>query len=149
MKIWMMPLIKKFDLEQHLPFALILSATDRLHLHLLFVALVSSLTQQLSLYILYINIFKPFFGHSTILHDLFKFVNQFQEFQTSKTNFLVSFDLKSLFTTIPLDFTLSLILDRLFIDQSIKIFGMNGKHFKKLLNSQWGSLWHRPLLTYV
>ena len=42
--------------------------------------------------------------------------------------------MKSLFTNIPLDFTLNLILDKLFIDQSTKIFGMNRKHFKKLLD---------------
>ena len=80
------------------------------------------------------NIFKPFREHSTVLQDSFQFVNQISKIPNLQNKFLVSFDVKSLFTNIPLDFTLNLILDKLFIDQSTKIFGMNRKHFKKLLD---------------
>ena len=42
--------------------------------------------------------------------------------------------MKSLFINFPFDFTLKLLSDKLFIDQSTKIFGMNRKHFKKVLD---------------
>ena len=42
--------------------------------------------------------------------------------------------MKSLFINFPFDFTLTLLSDKLFIDQSTKIFGMNRKHFKKVLD---------------
>ena len=48
-----------------------------------------------------------------------------QQFSTCNKNFWLVLMSKSLFTNIPLDFTLNLILDKLFTDQSIKIFGMN------------------------
>ena len=80
------------------------------------------------------NILKPFREHSTVLQDSFQFMNQISKIPNLQNKFLVSFDVESLFTNIPLDFTLNLILDMLFIDQSTKIFGMNRKHFKKLLD---------------
>ena len=80
------------------------------------------------------NILKPLREHSTVLQDSFELVNQISKILNLQNKFLVSFDVKSLFGNIPLDFTLNVVLDKLFIDQSTKIFGMNGKHFKKLLD---------------
>ena len=64
----------------------------------------------------------------------FEFVNTISKITNLLNKFLVSFDVKSSFTNVPLDFTLKLTLDELFIDQSTKIFGMNRKQFKKLLD---------------
>ena len=80
------------------------------------------------------NILKPLHEHSIVLQDLFEFVNQVSKIPNLQNKFLVSFDVKRLFTNIPLDYTLNLILDKLFIDQSTKLFGMNRKHFKKLFD---------------
>ena len=48
--------------------------------------------------------------------------------------FLVSFDVKSLFTNIPVNFTINLIIDQLFPDSSSRVHGINKQQFRKLLN---------------
>ena len=45
----------------------------------------------------------------------------------------MSFDVKSLFTNIPLEFTTNIILTKLFPDKATTVFGMNKKEFRKLL----------------
>ena len=105
--------------------------------------------------------------HATVLQNSFEFVNQLSKIQNLLHKVLVSFDVKSLFTNIPLDLTLNLILDKLFIDQSTKIFEMhrkrfnelldwtckngthqfNGKFTNKLIGWPWDLFWPRSLLT--
>ena len=50
---------------------------------------------------------------------------------------LVSFDVKSLFTYIPVDFTIKLVLNQLFPDEQSNINGLSKKQFDKLL--KWTS----------
>ena len=45
----------------------------------------------------------------------------------------MSFDVKSLFTNIPVDFTIKLVLNELFPDEQSKINGLSKKQFHKLL----------------
>ena len=45
----------------------------------------------------------------------------------------MSFDVKSLFTNIPVDFTIKLVLNQLFPDEQSKINGLSKKQFDKLL----------------
>ena len=48
--------------------------------------------------------------------------------------FKLIFDAKSLFTNIPVNFTINLIIDQLFPDSSSRVFSMNKQQFRKLLN---------------
>ena len=47
---------------------------------------------------------------------------------------LASIDVKSLFTNIPVDFTIQIILQKLFPDKSTRFYGLNKRQFRKLLN---------------
>ena len=47
---------------------------------------------------------------------------------------MCSFDVKSLFTIIPVDFTVNLILDKVFADKEYKFHGLNRTELRKVLN---------------
>ena len=50
------------------------------------------------------------------------------------TKILASFDVKGLFSYIPVEFTIQIILQKLFPDKSTRFYGMNERQFRKLLN---------------
>ena len=47
---------------------------------------------------------------------------------------MCSFDVKRLFTNIPMDFTVNLILDKVFADKEYKFHGLNRTELRKMLN---------------
>jgi len=47
---------------------------------------------------------------------------------------MCSFDVKSLFTNIPVHFTVNLILDKVFADKEYKFHGLNRTELRKMLN---------------
>ena len=80
------------------------------------------------------NILTPLREHSTALKNTFSFVKLILKIPLLNQKFLVRFDVKSLFTNIPVNFTINLIIDQLFPDSSSKVYGMNKQQFRKLLN---------------
>ena len=71
--------------------------------------------------------------HPTNLRDSFEFVDQIRKIDNLHNKTLVSFDVKSLFTNIPVDFTIKSVLNQLFPDEQSKINGLSKKQFDKLL----------------
>ena len=63
--------------------------------------------------------------HPTNLKDSFEFMDQIRKIDNLHTKTLVSFDVKSLFTNIPIDFTIKLVLNQLFHDEQSKINGLS------------------------
>ena len=63
--------------------------------------------------------------HPTNLKDSFEFIDQIRKIDNLHTKTLVSFDVKSLFTNIPVDFTIKLVLNQLFPDEQNKINGLS------------------------
>ena len=55
--------------------------------------------------------------HPTNLKDRFEFIDQIKKIDNLHSKTLVSFDVKSLFTNIPVDFTIKLVLNQLFPDE--------------------------------
>ena len=71
--------------------------------------------------------------HQTNLKDSFDFIDQIGKIYNLHIKTLLSFDVESLFTNIPADFTIKLTLNQLFPDQQSKIDGPSEKQFEKLL----------------
>ena len=71
--------------------------------------------------------------HPTNLKDSFKFIDQIRKIDNLHHKTLMSFDVKSLFINIPVDFTIELVLKQLFPDEQSKINGLSKKQFDKLL----------------
>ena len=71
--------------------------------------------------------------HPTNLKDSFEFIDQIRKIDNLHSKTLVSFDVKSLFTNISVDFTIKLVLNQLFPDEHSKINGLSKKQFDKLL----------------
>ena len=80
------------------------------------------------------NILTPLRKHSSALKHTFSFVKLISKIPQLNQKFLVSFDVKSLFTTLPVNFTINLIIDQLFPDSSSRVHGINQQQFCKLLN---------------
>ena len=80
------------------------------------------------------NILTPLREHSSVLKDTFSFIKLISKISQLNQKCLVSFDVKSLFTNIPVNFTINLIIDQLFPDSSSRVHGMNKQQFRKLLN---------------
>ena len=79
------------------------------------------------------RILKPLVQNSNyILKDTFDFVNKVSCLPTSQEQFMVSFDVESLFTNIPTDETIEIILNRAY-KESQKFNDMDRETLKKLL----------------
>ena len=68
------------------------------------------------------------------IKDTFDVQEKLSNMVNLSTKILVSFDVKSLFTNIPVDFVIQIILQKLFHDKSTRFHGMNKRQFRKLLN---------------
>lgn len=77
------------------------------------------------------SILSPYTKNSFTVKNSFTFVNEIKEL-TVDESFLCSFDVKSLFTSIPLNETIEIALNYLFRD-SDKVQGLSRPQFKKLL----------------
>ena len=76
----------------------------------------------------------PLREHDSNIKDTFDFQEKLSNMVNLSSKIFASFDVKSLFTNIPVDFTIQIILQKLFPDKSTKFYGMNKRQFRKLLN---------------
>ena len=80
------------------------------------------------------EIFNPLRQHQTNIKDKFEFVKQIQESSTKQNSIMVSFDVKSLFTNIPVDFVIDLILSKIYHSDLSKTFhGLTKRQLRTLL----------------
>ena len=78
------------------------------------------------------NLIKPVLNNSkVILKDSFDFVNKISKIKNENYT-MVSFDVESLFTNIPINETIEITINLCFGEEQ-KFNGMNKKQFKKLL----------------
>ena len=72
-------------------------------------------------------------GNNRMLHDTFDFVNKVSQLDIARDSYLVSFDVESLFTNIPTQETIEIILKRAFKRETDLYFGLRRGDLKKLL----------------
>ena len=73
------------------------------------------------------------YGCKTV-KDTFQFVSEITDFENANSYTMASFDVTSLFTNIPLDETINIILDLLFTNENDKFHNFSKPQFKKLLD---------------
>ena len=66
--------------------------------------------------------------------DTFHFIKMIADHELGCNHIMCSFDVKNLFTIIPVDFTLNLILDKIFADKESKFHGLNRTELRMMLN---------------
>ena len=80
------------------------------------------------------DVCSPFRRHTSIIKDTFSFINTLKDISFFNDNeVMASFDVSSLFTNIPLNETIDLLLNKVFQDKNI-FHGLNRKEFRRLLN---------------
>ena len=80
------------------------------------------------------EILSPLRQHPTNLKDIFEFVDRMQQVKFKNNSVMVSFDVKSLFTNIPVDFVTDIILKEIYgSDSTKKYYGLTKRQFKNLL----------------
>ena len=80
------------------------------------------------------EILSPLRQHPTNLKDTFEFVDRMQQVKFKNNSVMVSFDVKSLFTNIPVDFVTDIILKEIYgSDSTKKVYGLTKRQFKNLL----------------
>ena len=81
-----------------------------------------------------VPLLRPFSTNSYTISDTFMFVKELRELQINTNNVVIaSFDVKSLFTNIPLDETISIIVNKCFCNTS-RFHGFTVDQFTRLLN---------------
>ena len=66
--------------------------------------------------------------------DTFEFLRIIADHELDRKRIMCSFDVKSPFTNIPVDFTVNLILDKVFADKKNKFHGLSRTELRKMLN---------------
>ena len=80
------------------------------------------------------SIIKPLQStNSFMLKDTFDFVNRVSKIDLAKDDYMVSFDVESLFTNIPVNETIDIILKRAFPGRTTRFHGLKRKTLKELL----------------
>ena len=87
---------------------------------------------QLAKYI--VKLLEPITYNDFSTKNSFEFINNFKQSNFSDSSIFVSFDVASLFTSIPVKETINIILSKLFPSTDSKVANMNKKQFEKLLN---------------
>ena len=77
------------------------------------------------------KIIKPYISSKFMLNSTSSFLGRLKEFCFKPTDVLVSFDVVSLFTNVPLEFTINIIVDHIYEQESRPAY--DKKAFKKLL----------------
>ena len=72
--------------------------------------------------------------HPSTAKDTFDILRIIADHELDHNRIMCSFDVKSLFTNIPVDFTVNLILDKVFTGKENKFPGLNGTELRKMLN---------------
>ena len=78
------------------------------------------------------KILMPLREHDSNIKATFNFQEKLSNMVNLNPKTLASFDAKSLFTNIPVDFTIQIILQKLFRDKSTRFYGINQRQFRKL-----------------
>ena len=91
----------------------------------------NTITYQLSKYI--IGLISNFCCNQYTVLNSYQFVNLITSFNNSQNYTMCSFDIKSLFTNIPVNETIEICLDKCFHNAPL-FNGFNRENFKKLLN---------------
>ena len=68
-----------------------------------------------------------------MLKDTFDFVNRVSKIDMSEDDYMVSFDIESLFTNIPVKETVNIIVDRAFPHKTEKFNGFDKQTLRELL----------------
>ena len=79
------------------------------------------------------EILTPLRDHPSNLKDTFAFIERIKD-QTISNQVMVSFDVSSLFTNIPVDFTIDLIISKVFANGVKKFHGLSKLQLRKMLN---------------
>ena len=80
------------------------------------------------------KILRPLRQHSTNLKNAFEFVQRTQQVKFKNNSVMVSFDVKSLFTNIPVDFVTDINLREIYGSDSTKeVYDLTKQQFKNLL----------------
>ena len=80
------------------------------------------------------EILSPLRQHPTNLKDTFEFVDRMQLVKFKNNSVMASFDVKSLFTDILVDFVTDIILKEIYgSDSTKKVYGLTKRQFKHLL----------------
>ena len=81
------------------------------------------------------EVLTPYRHHQTMIKDTFDFVKKLNKVHFISSDVLVSFDVKSLFTNIPIDFTINLLMNLVFDGKAKdgKFYGMIKQQLKKML----------------
>ena len=72
--------------------------------------------------------------HPSTEKDTFHFIKIIADHELGCNHITCSFDVKNLFTNIPIDFTVNLIVDKVFADKKSKFHGLNRMELRKMLN---------------
>ena len=64
----------------------------------------------------------PLRDHPTNLKDDIQFVNEISKLSVNQSDQLASYDVKSLFTNIPIEFVINLILEKIYDENQIVLF---------------------------
>ena len=78
------------------------------------------------------EILSPLREHHTAVKDTFDFLDKIKDINI-RDKTMSSLDVKSLFTNIPVNFTINLILEAIFVNDVKKFYGLNKQQLKKLL----------------
>ena len=79
------------------------------------------------------NFIKPYIPDRYLLKSTDRFMERLKQFQFSKNQVMVNFDVVSLFTNVPLSETIELIADRIYTEDSPNAVPFNKDIFKKLM----------------
>jgi len=80
------------------------------------------------------SIIKPLRNtNGSMLKDAFDFVNRVSKIEVAESDYIVSFDVESLFTNIPVNETINIILKRAFPGRTTRFHGLKRKTLKELL----------------
>ena len=80
------------------------------------------------------EILSPPRQHPTNLKDTFEFVDRMQQVKFKNNSVMMSFDVKNLFTNIPVDFVTDIISKEIYgSDSTKKVYGLTKRQFKNLL----------------
>ena len=82
---------------------------------------------------LFIISFKPITSNQFTVRDSFTFATEISKFKDSNKYVMASFDIKSLFTNIPLDEAINIATESLFPQNNISLLGLTSEVFRKLL----------------
>jgi len=72
--------------------------------------------------------------HPSTAKDTFHFIKMKAYHELGCNHIMCSFDVKNLFTNISVDFTVNLILDKVFIDKESKFHGLNRTELRKMFD---------------